>query len=61
MRVRKDGEARVPRAAGGDRLRADTGRAGDRATGRGIGWAVPDTGVRADRPHFATLQNVAAV
>jgi len=30
------------------------------ALGRGVGWAVLDTGIRADHPHFARHKNVVA-
>jgi subtilisin family serine protease len=30
------------------------------AMGRGVGWAVLDTGIRADHPHFAQYKNVVA-
>ena len=60
-RLWKDSEKRALLTVSGDRLQANTAHAGYRATGRGIGWAVLDTGIRADHPHFVTHQNVAAV
>jgi len=33
---------------------------GYRATGRGIAWAVLDSGIRRDHPHFAEFSNIAA-
>jgi len=41
-------------------LQVNTARAGYRADGRGISWAVLDTGVNPRHPHFATHKNVAA-
>jgi len=42
------------------RLQAYTAQQGYRATGEDIAWAVLDTGIRHDHPHFATHANVAA-
>ena len=39
-------------------LQVNTARAGYRADGRGIAWAVLDTGVNPKHPHFATHKNV---
>lgn len=41
-------------------IQATTANLGYAATGRGIGWAVLDTGIDAQHPHFATHQNVRA-
>jgi len=41
-------------------LQVNTARAGYRADGRGISWAVLDTGVNPRHPHFATHKNVVA-
>jgi pimeloyl-ACP methyl ester carboxylesterase len=39
-------------------VQATAGRIGYRAEGDGIHWAVLDTGIRADHPHFAVHANV---
>jgi subtilisin family serine protease len=41
-------------------VQAFTAQQGYGATGRGISWAILDTGVRADHPHFKTHQNIEA-
>ena len=41
-------------------IHANAAHAGYRAYGRGITWAVLDSGVNADHPHFATHKNIAA-
>lgn len=40
------------------RLQARTAQLGYQAVGKGIGWAVLDTGIREDHPHFATYNNI---
>ncbi len=47
-------------AASLGRLRIDAARRTYQASGRGIDWAVLDTGVRADHPHFARHANIVA-
>jgi len=42
------------------RLQIDASRRTYQATGRGIEWAVLDTGVRPDHPHFARYGNIIA-
>ena len=42
-------------------VKADAALASYGATGRGITWAVLDTGIRADHPHFQTYANVREV
>ena len=41
-------------------VQARTANLGYDAMGRGVGWAVLDTGIRADHPHFARHKNVVA-
>jgi len=41
-------------------IHANAAHAGYRAHGRGITWAVLDSGVNADHPHFAAHTNIAA-
>ena len=41
-------------------VQATTATLGYAATGRGVGWAVVDTGIDAMHPHFATHRNVRA-
>ncbi len=42
-------------------LKVDAGRAGYAAAGQGITWAVLDTGVRWDHPHFVTHRTIVEV
>jgi hypothetical protein len=42
-------------------VKADAARASFRASGEGIRWAVLDTGVRTDHPHFAKHKTIEAV
>lgn len=41
-------------------LNTYTARVSYRATGEGIAWAVLDTGIRSDHPHFERFSNIAA-
>lgn len=43
-----------------DTLQAWTAQQGYRASGRGVGWAVLDTGIAAGHPHFGRHKNIKA-
>ena len=59
-RIWKNGEKRVLLEQSTHVVQAYTAHLGYLAVGRGIDWAVLDTGIRADHPHFATHHNVIA-
>ena len=59
-RIWKNSRKRALLDQSGQTVQAYTAQLGYGATGKDINWAVLDTGVRADHPHFATHGNVKA-
>jgi hypothetical protein len=59
-RIWKNSRKRALLDQSGQTVQAYTAQLGYGATGRDIAWAVLDTGVRADHPHFATHGSVKA-
>ncbi len=57
-RVWRNAEKRALISQSSDTVHCATAVAGYGAGGRNIGWAVLDTGIRADHPHFALHQNI---
>jgi subtilisin family serine protease len=57
-RVWRNSEKRALVNDSADTLQCSTAVAGYGATGREIGWAVLDTGIRGDHPHFAKHGNI---
>jgi subtilisin family serine protease len=59
-RVWKNGEKRALLDVSAHRIQAYTARLGYKASGKGIHWAVLDTGINASHPHFKRHENIAA-
>lgn len=57
-RVWRDAEKRALICASTHTIQARPANLGYQATGLNVGWAVLDTGIRADHPHFRELRNV---
>lgn len=61
QRIWKDAEKRALINVSSAMVQANVANAAYSARGQGITWAVLDTGIRADHPHFQAHQNVLAV
>jgi subtilisin family serine protease len=59
-RVWRDAKKKALISQSTNTVQARPANLGYGALGRGVGWAVLDTGIRADHPHFARHKNVVA-
>lgn len=59
-RVWKNGEKRALLDVSAHRIQAYTAKLGYNASGKGVHWAVLDTGINASHPHFKRYNNIAA-
>lgn len=57
-RIWSNGEKRALVNAAGTTVHSTVARLGYQASGRGIGWAVLDSGIEARHPHFSTYNNI---
>ncbi|NJL71182.1 MAG: S8 family serine peptidase, partial [Candidatus Competibacteraceae bacterium] len=60
-RIWSNGEKRALVNAAATTVHASVARLGYNATGKGIGWAVLDSGVESAHPHFASHENIVSV